>query len=109
MVSVKAPLCPDDDVRTVSVDVVVVANAKSSRDRLGHELLVEDEVVRVEPIRDRLEQLAAVGPEARVKLRQAESEGHVLERGKKAVADVLPAGHAAGQRVPQEAAAQHDA
>src|SRR5450759_2124170 len=25
MVSVKAPLCPDDDVRTVSVDVLVVA------------------------------------------------------------------------------------
>ena len=37
-----------------------------------------------------------------------QAEGEVLEPGQEAVADVLPARHAARQRVAQEATAQHE-
>ena len=79
----------------------------AGRDDLGDQLLVEDEVVAVEPVRDRLEEPPRVGPQARVVLGQAETEGDVLEDRQEAVADVLPARHAAGQRVAEEAAAEH--
>src|SRR3954447_8715076 len=49
------------------------------RDDLGDQLLVEDEVVAVELVRDRLEEAPAVGPEAGVVLREAEAEGDVLD------------------------------
>ena len=58
-------------------------------------------------VRDRLEQPPAVGPQAGVVLGQAEPEGEVLDDRQEAVADVLPARHAAGQRVAEEPAAEH--
>ena len=75
---------------------------------LGHELLVEDEVVAVAVVRDRLEQMPGVGAEARVVLGEAQAEDGVLEGGQEAVADVLPARHPARERVAQEAAAEHE-
>ena len=47
----------------------------AGRHDLGDQVLVEDEVVRVALVRDRLEQAPRVGPEARVVLRQAQPEG----------------------------------
>ena len=61
--------------------------AQPGRHDLGDQLLVEHEVVAVEAVRDRLEQVPAVGPQARVVLRQVEAEGRVLEAGQEAVAD----------------------
>ena len=50
----------------------------------------------------------AVGAQAGVVLGQVEPEGDVLDRRQESVADVLPARHAAGQRVAEEAAAEHE-
>ena len=77
------------------------------RHDLGDQLLVEHEVVAVEVVRDGLEQVPAVGAQARVVFGQVEPEGQVLEAGQEPVADVLPARHPAGQRVAQEPAAEH--
>src|SRR5881392_1816905 len=41
-------------------------------DHLGDQLLVEDEIVAVQPVRDRLQQTPAVSPETRVVLGQVE-------------------------------------
>src|SRR5450759_701357 len=55
-----------------------LADPHLARHRLGHELLVEHEVVAVEAIRDRLEQVAAIGPEAGVVFGQVQTERDVL-------------------------------
>jgi hypothetical protein len=85
-----------------------LADREPGRHRLGHELLVEDEVVAVAVVRDRLEQVPRVRPETRVVLGQAEAEDGVLERRQEAVADELPARHSARERIAQEAAAEHE-
>jgi hypothetical protein len=55
-----------------------LTDAHPARDRLGDQLLVEDEVVAVQAIGDRLQQVAAVGPEAGVVLGKVQPEGQVL-------------------------------
>src|SRR3954453_11562328 len=77
------------------------------RDDLGDQLLVEHEVVAVQPVWDRLEQPAAVGAKARVVLGQMETEREVLEACQEPVADVLPARHATREWVTEESAAEH--
>ena len=76
-------------------------------DHLGDQLLVEDEIVAVQPVRDRLQQTPAVSPETRVVLGQVEAERDVLDGRQEAVRDVLPARHPAGERIAEEPAAEH--
>src|SRR5207302_7226536 len=71
-----------------------LADSEAEADRLRHDLLVEDEVVRVEQKRQCLEQAAAVRSKAGVVLGQAQAESGVLDRGQKAVRDEFPPGHA---------------
>jgi hypothetical protein len=79
----------------------------ASGDHLGDELLVEHEVIAVEAIWDRLEEVTAVCPEAGVVFGQVQPERPVLEDREPAIGEELPAGHAPGERVAEEAAAQH--
>src|SRR3954470_18660987 len=74
---------------------------------LGDQFLVEDEVVAVEVVWDRLEQVPAIRPQAGVILGQVKPECSVLDPGQEAVADELPAGHAATERIAEKAAAEH--
>ena len=78
------------------------------RDDLRDQVLVEHEVVRVQAVRDRLEQPPAVGAQARVVLGQVEPEGRVLDAGQEPVGHELPARHAAGERVAQEPRPEHE-
>ena len=55
------------------------ARRHPGRHDLGDELLVEHEVVAVELVRDRLEQVPAVGPQPGVVLGQVQPEGQVLD------------------------------
>src|SRR5262245_33453023 len=52
--------------------------AEPRRDDLGDQLLVEDEVVAVELVRDRLQEAPAVRPQAGVVLGQAQPERQIL-------------------------------
>src|SRR3954447_3537529 len=60
---------------------------------LGDELLIEDEVVAVEVVRDRLEQSAAVRPQTGVVFGQVKSKREILDGGQESVAHELPPRH----------------